>query len=359
MEGSLDAGGARPLTTVVVALGEPVARRKFRLRSELVLARSSVPYADRVVLFSPWTDLARKAFELRQKIGGPEIWGALADEPELRERISSSSDVAGVLGQIANIVAEQRTDSDEDITELDTAAVAGHVEHASLMHDGDGVDDGFLVRLVDQLLALLQEPNVHAVFDERASDLIRKLAEADPRFSALHIGKRSREAELGAGLIARLPTFPKAPIDELVDLKRDLVRPLARYRAAVAELGVGMAQVIGSAEIHSEIEEARLAAADAVTAICPTVERAMKSAEPEMTRSRTDVALDFASSRTKECSVKLSCTSVSAGATRRRQAFRSPQVANRQGCDLRLCSGPDPAKLLKLGVVRQTVCSTI
>jgi hypothetical protein len=251
-----DAEADRPLTTVVVALGDPVAREEFSLRSELVLARSSVLYADRVVLFSPWTDLARKAFEFRQRIGGPEIWGALADEPELRARISSSPDVAGVLGQIASIVAGQRTDSDRDIAELDTAALAGHVEHATLMHDGDGVDDGFLVRLVDQLLTLLQDPSVHAVFDARAGDLVRSLVDADPRFSALDIGKRSREAELGAGLIARLPTFPTAPIDELVDLKRDLVGPLVRYRAAVAELEEGMSQVLGSAEIDGEIQEA-------------------------------------------------------------------------------------------------------
>ena len=92
------------------------------------------------------------------------------------------------------------------------------------MYDGEGMDEGFLIRLVDQLLALLQEPNVHAVFDERAGSVMRKLAESDP------LGRRSREAEMGAGLIARLPTFPKAPMDELVELKGDLAGSRSQHR---------------------------------------------------------------------------------------------------------------------------------
>jgi hypothetical protein len=48
--------------------------------------------------------------------------------------------------------------------------------------------------------------------------------------------QRAGEVMAGTGLIARLPAFPEAPLDELLDLRKDLSNPLTRYRSAVARL---------------------------------------------------------------------------------------------------------------------------
>ena len=44
------------------------------------------------------------------------------------------------------------------------------------------------------------------------------------------------EAVLGTGILARLPAFPTAALDEVVELRRDLDEPLGRYRRKVSDL---------------------------------------------------------------------------------------------------------------------------
>ena len=41
---------------------------------------------------------------------------------------------------------------------------------------------------------------------------------------------------MGAGLVARLPAFPDARVDELLQLREDLSAPLTNYRAAVVRV---------------------------------------------------------------------------------------------------------------------------
>jgi hypothetical protein len=50
------------------------------------------------------------------------------------------------------------------------------------------------------------------------------------------VAERSRAAHLGAGFIGRLPAFPDAPFDELLDLRTELNGPLTRYRGAVVRM---------------------------------------------------------------------------------------------------------------------------
>lgn len=46
-------------------------------------------------------------------------------------------------------------------------------------------------------------------------------------------------------MVARLPAFPQAPMDELLDLRSDLRVPLTRYRAAVIRLAADVPVALG------------------------------------------------------------------------------------------------------------------
>jgi hypothetical protein len=243
------------LTVAIVALGNAVTAGKVELRSELSLARSSILYADEILMFSPWADLAKESIALRETLHGPEIWGTLAANPELRDRLAGSPETARILGEIASIASTNETERDYEVTELKSAEVRGQLRHVSLMRKGHEDEEGtFLSRLLDEMIPLLEEPSVHAVFDVRAAAVFRNLSKSDARLAAATLGQRNREAELGAGLIARLPAFPDAPIDALLDLKSDLAGPLLRYRSAIHKLEAGLTQELASPEIDAEIQ---------------------------------------------------------------------------------------------------------
>jgi hypothetical protein len=67
--------------------------------------------------------------------------------------------------------------------------------------------------------------------------------------------RHSGEAAVGTGLIARLPAFPQAPIDELLHLRGDLEGPLTRYRAKVSQLASTLATLSLDPEYAAEVDD--------------------------------------------------------------------------------------------------------
>jgi hypothetical protein len=82
--------------------------------------------------------------------------------------------------------------------------------------------------LVDTKTRLLLDDQVGSL----AASLIREGHVEPHRLTLRHAG----QAAVGSGLVARLPTFPNASLDELLDLRGDLAAPLGRYRSAVVRL---------------------------------------------------------------------------------------------------------------------------
>jgi hypothetical protein len=76
------------------------------------------------------------------------------------------------------------------------------------------------------------EGGTRLIFDAKTQRLVRRqIASGVVRPSTI-FDRRASNAAVGTGLIARLPSFPQAPLDELLELRRDLAAPLTRYRAA-------------------------------------------------------------------------------------------------------------------------------
>lgn len=98
-------------------------------------------------------------------------------------------------------------------------------------------------RWVDQIQSRLRDARTHLLLDDETASLIDAMVhEGELELSAtarLLLGK----AALGAGLVARLPTFPEAKVDELLQLREDLGEPLRRYRAAVVRISKTMPDI--------------------------------------------------------------------------------------------------------------------
>lgn len=122
--------------------------------------------------------------------------------------------------------------------ELTAAVKTGIVRLCPLLRPGDEWDTDVLVeRYVEEITALLEDGRRHMLLDQGTAKMARALIrEEQVRLSPLAL-PNAQESLVGTGVIARLPTFGETPIDELLDLRRDLIAPLSRYRRAVATLG--------------------------------------------------------------------------------------------------------------------------
>ncbi|KRF19415.1 hypothetical protein ASG90_20595 [Nocardioides sp. Soil797] len=107
---------------------------------------------------------------------------------------------------------------------------------------------------IDALVTRLTDKETRLLFDRQAGGLIQSMLE-DGMIPSNPQGLRlAAQAALGAGFAERLPAFPTAKMDELLDMRKELALPLARYRGAVARFSKEMPQVVGE-DLGFEVEQ--------------------------------------------------------------------------------------------------------
>lgn len=114
-------------------------------------------------------------------------------------------------------------------------------EMGLLVHKADGFNlSGDEARDRDSYAAtlegLLQDLDSRILFDPTMSDVVRRLSGAAEVSVPSQTAKHAREAAVGTQMIGRLPTFPMADLDDILDARATLAEPLANYRTAVMEL---------------------------------------------------------------------------------------------------------------------------
>ncbi|WP_374455995.1 hypothetical protein [Nocardioides sp.] len=89
---------------------------------------------------------------------------------------------------------------------------------------------------MDGIVKRLSDARTHLLFDQETASFV----DAMVREGVVGISSAGRlllgKAAMGAGLVAKLPTFEGASVEELLELRSDLSMPLTRYRAAVVRL---------------------------------------------------------------------------------------------------------------------------
>lgn len=126
---------------------------------------------------------------------------------------------------------------------------------ASGFADDDGDTDATLQRWLDLLKNLLSDTRSRLLFDDQVAELVRAMIAEGLVEPTDLVLKHASEAAVGSGLVARLPAFPQAPLDELLDLRRDLQDPLVRYRSAVTRLAADLRSRTYEAGTASELDD--------------------------------------------------------------------------------------------------------
>lgn len=124
-------------------------------------------------------------------------------------------------------VADIGTRSPVDVVRSSVLAASGN--------DSDEHDDlakAFAARVVE----LMSEDRTFPLLDAQSSGLIRAFEEAFGLDATPASVQRGREISAAATFMGFLPHFPELPMDEVLDIRRSLASPLARFRGAIARL---------------------------------------------------------------------------------------------------------------------------
>lgn len=241
------------------------------------LLKSSVLYADEVLLHSPVASMVAAVEALASGGGEGLIDLVLGAEnqgfhPQLTEVLKSAvrggewGDNAEVLRQLANPhsalrrqFGRQLEEAGVPLDEFDSrmaaaradisTVVADHAVLAGLDQIEPAIDAGIVkIEPVDmsgddlagyfgQLEALLGGATKHyPLFDDQRGDLMAQMMDLARTQRDRHAVRRGAEAAIANRLLAQLPTFPLASMDEVVGIRDDLRSPLIRFRSEMVRV---------------------------------------------------------------------------------------------------------------------------
>lgn len=267
------------------------------VRREIELVKASLLYADTVEVLSLGSEMVRNLHSFAA--GEPvNIWALMLslDEDTLRY-LGYTGDI-GTLRQVAPVLLSIDPDvlrfaaagdpAMRELAELADILDSGHAGAASAMaelremYEKLRVDSGVaelesvlntkLVRFndqvglggdldasigafVNQIKRYLRDPSKLVLLDGIAADMARHMIEEGLVRPPKRVISNAEEAALGTGLLERhLPAFPGAPMDELLELRRDLDEPLGRYRRKVSSLRSELQTGPFDENINAEVE---------------------------------------------------------------------------------------------------------
>jgi hypothetical protein len=293
-----------PIKVAIATTPQSGKAGRRALDQDTELTKAALLYADEVELVSLGVSMFD---ELRQiidagEMGGYGLLASLDDDtinylatrsgsentlpPNWRETLAAALTVppealealgiegADQLRELHEMAAEHGRRTQEDManlldeqgaTELVTAIKSGAIKVAELgvsptstlrPSDLDPTDstDVQMWNWIDALVARLTDKKTRLLFDRQAGGLIQSMLD-DGMIPSNPQGLRlAAQAVLGAGFTERLPAFPTARMDELLDLRKELALPLARYRGAVARFSKEVPQAVGE-NLDFEVEQ--------------------------------------------------------------------------------------------------------
>lgn len=96
--------------------------------------------------------------------------------------------------------------------------------------------DRLVETFVDRLSSHLSSGHGYLLFDEPIASLTEAAVREGLFTPAEGPAGRSAQAMAASGLMGRLPTFPTAKVDEVLDIRDELAPSLARFRSAMVTI---------------------------------------------------------------------------------------------------------------------------
>lgn len=277
----------------------------LNINSELELVKAAALYGDKVTLLSPVATMLLRAKNLD---GMPQsrllellrrVRPHLSDEGDntdfasgidkmqalLRRRSRSANDAISrqlinqqlgpALGELSMVV--RNIASQAGLDQLDKARASGLVQiestdpgdefdllvecivaarHAQSGEPRAAVSDNAVVdTYIEKLRRHLATGREYLLFDEATASLMDSAIRAGVWTPAKGPAGRSAQAMTGAGLMGRLPSFPDASMDEVLDIRTALSAPLIRFRAAMVTVSNGLKSKAWERDFADEVHD--------------------------------------------------------------------------------------------------------
>lgn len=272
--------GREGLTVTVGVAPQVNSNGQPSLGQELRLLRTSLLYADHVELVAPSAAWMRDFRPLRD-IDPDDPWATIAALPaETLQRLGvegvTSRDFRRAMRKLEArptddpermenelqwraAIPSMKKQADEvfnsaESVQLDLALEAGSV---TMISDGTRFEEAVERQISwyrSRLLKALADPSSHILLDEASTEFLRKTegyADGLPGVA----NARARRATVGTGLVERLPTFPDAPMEQVLEAREELSEGRARYRASVKSLSDKLQSSALDTTLSSEIDE--------------------------------------------------------------------------------------------------------
>lgn len=167
---------------------------------------------------------------------------------------------------------------DELLTSAGADALIPAIEDGLLEIDPIASGEEFSVEIwmqqfIDALAAALADGVSYPLFDDATGSLVgAHIAEGLIEPTALS-NARGKQVTAASGLMSRLPAFPKASVEEILDIRRELAKPLIGFRAGMIKMARMMEQPFYEEGFQEEVEQAYVEhVAPALAEIGETVE---------------------------------------------------------------------------------------
>lgn len=140
------------------------------------------------------------------------------------------------------------------IQSLLTAIESGLLEIHPLNIANDEDKEKPIKEFVEVLSQAVSDENTYPLFDDQIGDLMRlAVKEGEIQVSQSGIA-RGKHSALAANLIERLPLFDEAEINEVLDIRQELSRPLKRFRSAMIKFSEGIKNASWDKEFSYDAE---------------------------------------------------------------------------------------------------------
>lgn len=280
----VDADSVQPDLLRIVVAASPGG--EISVRREVELAKSALLYGDKVVLLSPATTMvatveATADLSLDEQLRLIRLVAPyLMDGPDLTRLESTLSQVEqsldrnrrspgfnvvrsqlaaslkphfapitetinGVLmeagvGELAlarqrKLIEIDRTDPRDTVQFLASSVISAKLAESGNKRKNPQTNQ-IISSFVEKLYRHLESGTDYLVFDEAIASLVEAAVREGAFQPAAGPRRRSAQAMSAATFMARLPTFPDAKVDELLDIRDELEAPVTRFRSAMVTI---------------------------------------------------------------------------------------------------------------------------
>ena len=141
---------------------------------------------------------------------------------------------------------------------------------AKLAESGQRQDEPYtnqiVTTFVDKLSRHFSSGREYLIFDEPIANLTEAAIREGLFTPAKGPAGRSAQAMTASALMGRLPTFPNATVDEVLDIRKELAPSLTQFRSAMVTIAKSLTSAAWEADFEDEVHDAW------VETIAPAVE---------------------------------------------------------------------------------------